>query len=192
MSGAYHVADDKVLPHAHQVADPFHVMRLAKDRLDDVRSRVQDETLGHRGCKRDLSTEHADCSPRPTNPSATEAEHGSSHSSMPATPHGEVRLVWHAEETVRGIYKIDNCILAFEYTNQLATDLQDRSCPPEVNRLRRTITRWSTQMQHLARNGVPPGGRTLPQRARLMSENGRSVLGRSPVGREETETEVLG
>ena len=40
--------------------------------------------------------------------------------------------------------------------------------------------------------GVPPGGRTLPQRARLMSENGHSVWGRSPVGREETETEVLG
>ena len=40
--------------------------------------------------------------------------------------------------------------------------------------------------------GVPPGGRTLPQRARLMSENGRSAWGRSPVGRESTETQVLG
>ena len=39
--------------------------------------------------------------------------------------------------------------------------------------------------------GVPPGGRTLPQRARLMSENGHSVWGRSPVGRETTKKKVL-
>ena len=41
-------------------------------------------------------------------------------------------------------------------------------------------------------HGVPPGGRTLPQRARLMSENGRSVWGRSPVGRETSKKKVLG
>ena len=40
-------------PHARQVADPFHVVRLANHRLDEVRRRVQNETLGHRGRKRD-------------------------------------------------------------------------------------------------------------------------------------------
>ena len=53
MSGLYRVAYDRVLPHASQVADPFHVIRLANQRLDEVRRRVQNETLGHRGRKGD-------------------------------------------------------------------------------------------------------------------------------------------
>ena len=53
MSGPYRVAYDKVLPHARQVADPFHVIRVANQRLDEVRRRVQNETLGHRGRKGD-------------------------------------------------------------------------------------------------------------------------------------------
>ena len=53
MSGSYRKAYDRVLPHALQVADPFHVSRLANQRLDEVRRRVQNETLGHRGRKGD-------------------------------------------------------------------------------------------------------------------------------------------
>ena len=53
MSGSYQVAYDQILPHARQVADPFHVVRLANQRLDEVRRRVQNETLGHRGRKGD-------------------------------------------------------------------------------------------------------------------------------------------
>ena len=40
-------------PHATQVADPFHVVRVANERLDEVRRRVQNETPGHRGHKND-------------------------------------------------------------------------------------------------------------------------------------------
>ena len=48
MSGPYRAAYDRVLPHAGQVADPFHVVRLANQRLDDrqLRRRVPNETLG--------------------------------------------------------------------------------------------------------------------------------------------------
>ena len=53
MSGPYQVAYDGALPHAHQVADPFHVVRLANRGVDLVRRRVQNETLGHRGRKGD-------------------------------------------------------------------------------------------------------------------------------------------
>lgn len=48
-------------------------------------------------------------------------------------PHGEVRTAWHAKETVRAIYDIDNIPTALSYTLQLAQDLQDESCPPEIN-----------------------------------------------------------
>jgi transposase len=41
------------LDHAIRVADPFHVVRVANRCLDDVRRRVQNDTLGHRGRKND-------------------------------------------------------------------------------------------------------------------------------------------
>jgi transposase len=43
-----------MLPHAIQIADPlFHVVKLANFVLDEVRRRVQNETMGHRGRKTD-------------------------------------------------------------------------------------------------------------------------------------------
>ena len=41
------------LDHARRVADPFHVVRVANRCIDKVRRRVQNDTLGHRGRKRD-------------------------------------------------------------------------------------------------------------------------------------------
>ncbi len=41
------------LAHARRVADPFHVVRVANRAVDQVRRRVQNETLGHRGRKHD-------------------------------------------------------------------------------------------------------------------------------------------
>ena len=41
------------LPDARQVIDHFHAIRLANAALDDVRRRVQQDTLGHRGRKGD-------------------------------------------------------------------------------------------------------------------------------------------
>ena len=42
-----------MLPDATQVADPFHLVKLANTKVDEVRRRVQNETLGHRGRKTD-------------------------------------------------------------------------------------------------------------------------------------------
>ena len=53
LSGLYRAAYNAAVPHATQVADPFHVVRLANNRLDEVRRRVQNETVGHRGRKDD-------------------------------------------------------------------------------------------------------------------------------------------
>jgi transposase len=41
------------LDHVRRVADPFHVVRVGNRCLDQVRRRVQNETLGHRGRKHD-------------------------------------------------------------------------------------------------------------------------------------------
>src|SRR4051812_14966658 len=41
------------LDHTRRVADPFHVVRVGNRCVDQVRRRVQNETLGHRGRKHD-------------------------------------------------------------------------------------------------------------------------------------------
>ena len=42
-----------MLPDAIQIADPFHVVKLANTMMDEVRRRIQNETLGHRGRQAD-------------------------------------------------------------------------------------------------------------------------------------------
>ena len=53
LSGAYRRTFDVALPNAGQVADPFHVIRLGNNSVDETRRRVQNDTLGHRGRKHD-------------------------------------------------------------------------------------------------------------------------------------------
>jgi transposase len=53
MSGPYRATFDTMLPDAVQIAYPFHLVRLANSKLDEVRRRVQNETMGHRGRKTD-------------------------------------------------------------------------------------------------------------------------------------------
>ena len=153
MSGPYRTAYDRVLPNALQVADPFHVIRLANQRLDEVRRRVQNETLGHRDRKHDplyrirrlLTAASERISDRGRTRLRGLLDAGD--------PHREVRTAWHAKETVRGIYDIDSPALALRYTLQLADNLQDQSCPPEINKLGRTIARWTPQIAnwHISR-----------------------------------------
>ena len=146
MSGPYRKAYNRVLPNAVQVADPFGVIRLANQRLDDLRRRVPNETLGHRGRKDDplyrirrlLTAAHERISDRGQTRLRGLLDAGD--------PHSEVRTAWHAKETVRGIYGVDSPALALRYTVGLADDLQDESCPPEINKLGRTIARWTPQI----------------------------------------------
>ncbi len=117
MSGPYRTAYDRVLPNALQVADPFGVTRLANQRLDEVRRRVQNETLGHRGRKGDplsgarrlLTAAHERISDRGRTRLRGLLDAGD--------PHGEVRTASHATETVRGIYDIDSPVLGLQYTH---------------------------------------------------------------------------
>jgi hypothetical protein len=86
---------------ATQVADPFHVTKLANQKLDECRRRVQNETLGHRGRKDDpldrarrlLTKAHERLD-----------EHGDTKLAgllAAGHPRGQVRTTWHAKEVVR-------------------------------------------------------------------------------------------
>ena len=53
LAESYRAGLSPYLAHARRVADPFHVVRVGNRCVDAVRRRVQNETLGHRGRKRD-------------------------------------------------------------------------------------------------------------------------------------------
>lgn len=156
LSGPWRAAFDTMLPAAVQVADPFHLVRLANQRLDEAR-RVQNETLGHRGHKHDPLYRSRRL--------LTRADERLDHEGRSkllglldaGDPRGEVRTAWHAKEVVRSIYEIDDPDLAKEFVARLGHDLQDDDCPPEVRQLGRTILRWVDQIAAWHRARVTNG-----------------------------------
>jgi transposase len=96
------------LAHARRVADPFHVVRVANRCIDQVRRRVQNDTLGHRGRKHDplyrirklllTGSERLD-------------ERGSKRMLLGlrvGDPNDEVVGAWLAKESVRDVYLAQN------------------------------------------------------------------------------------
>jgi transposase len=142
LSGPYRKTFDDALADAAQVADPFHLIKLANQKLDECRRRVQNETLGHRGRKDDplyrarrlLTKAHERIDERGESKLLGLLDAGD--------PHGEVRDSWHAKEIVRSIYDITDVAVAEEFVCELAIDLQDESRPLEVRSLGRTLARW--------------------------------------------------
>ncbi len=157
LSGPYRSTFDTMLPEATQVADPFHVVKLANKSVDDTRRRVQNETLGHRGHANDplyrsrrlLTRAHERLTEKHTTKLVGLLNAGD--------PKGEVRMAWHAKEMVRGLYDHHDPDLALEFVTQLGHDLQDDSCPPETNKLGRTIVRWREQIAAWHRAHVSNG-----------------------------------
>jgi transposase len=172
-SGSYRSVFDTMLPHAVQIADPFHVVKLANFVLDEVRRRVQNDTLGHRGHKTDplsrcrklmtLAHERLDDTANAKLVGLLEA----------GDPNGKVRTAWHAKEVVRSIYAIEDPELAGGFVTQLGLDLQDDSCPPEIRRLGRTISIWRHQIAawHQARytNGPTEAVNNLIKRVKRVA-----------------------
>ena len=153
LSGPYRAASGAAVPDAAQAADPFHVVRLGNDALDEVRRRVQQQTLGHRGRNHDPLYRA-----RKLLVSASEKITDSGRVRLrglldAGDPYGEVRDAWHAKETLRSIYDIDDPETGLKTVAQLSADLQDPGLPPEINRLGRTLSTWRTQISnwHAAR-----------------------------------------
>ncbi len=135
-----------MLPDAVQVADPFHVVKLAGTKLDEVRRRVQNETLGHRGHKHDplyrarkllvLAKERLDDS----------AEAKLIGLLAAGDPRGQVTDAWRAKEATRELYAHRDPKLALQWVDGLSADMRDPSYPPEVQQLGRTLRTWRTQI----------------------------------------------
>ncbi len=157
LSGPYRKVFDTMLPVAQQVADPFHVTKLAGTRLDECRRRVQNETMGHRGRKDDPLYR---CRRLLTKADERLDERGRTRllGLLDAgDPRGEVKTMWHAKEVVRSIYSHRDPVLALEFVTRLGHDLQDEDHPVEAHQLGRTLLRWRHQICAWHASGVTNG-----------------------------------
>jgi transposase len=146
LAGSYRAVFDATVPGATQVADPFHVVKLANEKLDECRRRVQNETLGHRGRKSDplyrcrrlltMADERLEDNGRTRLVGLLRA----------GDPNGEVATAWHAKEAVRELYGHNDAELALEFVDRLAEDMIDAVQPIEVRSLGRTLIRWRLQI----------------------------------------------
>jgi transposase len=157
LSASYRTVFDTMLPDAVQVADPFHVCRVANTALDECRRRVQNETVGHRGRKDDPLY-------RARRLLTIAAERLPDHRRdrlvgllAAGDPKGEVQLTWHAKEVVRGIHDHTDVELAEAWIDEIIRDFADREMPLEVRRLGRTVKRWRDQIVAWHRSHVSNG-----------------------------------
>ena len=155
LSGAYRSAFTEALPRAGQVADPFHVIRLADDAVDETRRRIQNDTLGHRGRRGDPLYRIRPCCWQPTNASTAAPTPDSAACSHPATPaarsawRGTPRKLSEAPQSLSQRVHLGEALLC-GYSRSLldllaepGTDLVvnvGADCGPHFERCRETVT----------------------------------------------------
>ena len=133
------------LDHAQRVADPFHVVRVANRCLDQVRRRVQNDTLGHRG-RRDDPLYRI----RKVLLTGNERLNDQGRSRMllglrAGDPNDEVVGAWLAKEGVRDVYLATNVADAAVLLDKtIAGCLADPV--PEIVSLGKTLRRWRPEI----------------------------------------------
>jgi transposase len=156
LAESYRAALDGRLDHAIRVVDPFHVVRVANRCLEGVRRRVQQQTLGHRGRKRDPLYRI-----RKLMVSGAERldERGLERMLLGirlGDPDDEVLGAWLAKESVRDVYLADGLDDAGLLLDKaIAGCVEDRV--PEVRALGRTLARWRTEILNRHRTGASNG-----------------------------------
>lgn len=146
LSGAYRAVFNEMLPDAVQVADPFHVIKLANTKLDECRRRVQNQTLGHRGRKTDPLYR---CRRLLTKADERLDDNGKTKLLgllAAGDPDGEVANFFFYYYAMSEIYTHTDYDLALAWTERLATELTAKGKPLEVRSLGRTLIRWKSQI----------------------------------------------
>jgi transposase len=146
LSGPYRKTFDDTLEHVTQIADPFHLVKHANQKLDECRRRVQNTTLGHRGRKPDPLYRARRLLTKAQERLDERGETKLLGLLAAGDPKGEVRMTWHAKEAIRSIYTITDPNVAGDYVDELARDMCDEAHPEEVRSLGRTLRRWRDQI----------------------------------------------
>jgi transposase len=151
------------LDHTRRVADPFHVVRVGNRCVDQVRRRVQNETLGHRGRKHDplyrirklllTGSERLD-------------DRGSDRMLLGlrvGDPNDELLGAWLAKESVRDVYLADTPADAATLLDKAITSCSADDVA-EVRSLGKTLASWRTEIlahHHTGASNGPTEGLNL-------------------------------
>ena len=137
----YKTAIDDELADATAVLDAFHVVKLGTQAVDEVRRRVQQETLGHRGRKGDplygiqkiLRAGAENLTDRQLARLAAAIEADESHQA--------VYLAWRCAQDLRAAYRCADLNTGRAMAERILAIFH--TCPiPEIARLGRTLRRW--------------------------------------------------
>jgi transposase len=132
------------LPNTLRVLDAFHVVRLGNQVVDEVRRRVQQATLGHRGYRDDPLYRIRRLLLRGAERLTDRQQARLDAALQTADPDGEVSLAWQAMQAVRAVYHADHPEQGRQRAEQTLAALP--SCPiPEVARLGRTLRSWRAE-----------------------------------------------
>ncbi len=156
LAESYRAGTSPHLDHAIRVADPFHVVRVANRCIDQVRRRVQNETLGHRGRKDDPLYRI-----RKLLLSGAERLDERGHDRMLlglrlGDPHDETLGAWLAKESVARRLPDRRCrearvLLDKAIVGCLGDEVE------EIRSLGKTLKRWRTEILNHHRTGASNG-----------------------------------
>lgn len=152
----YAAAVRELLPQAKIVVDHFHIIRLANQALDEVRRRVQQDTLGHRGhqgdplyrIRRRLLTAHEHLAEGAFDRVLAWLDRGD--------PDGEVSAAYLAKELLRQVYDAADPMHARRRLVEFYQHIADAEVP-ELTRLATTISRWEPELLRWHTTGLSNG-----------------------------------
>lgn len=133
------------LGHARLVVDPFHAVALANRAIDDVRRRVQNETLGHRGRSGDPLYGIRRLLLRGTERHSAKSLARLQAGLAAGDPCDEVLDTLLAREALRWMYAADTPGEATVRFDAFIGECTG-SAVPELHRLARTALRWRTEI----------------------------------------------
>jgi transposase len=157
LTNSYRAGLSPALDHATRVADPFHVTRVGNRAVDDVRRRVQQQQLGHRGRSGDplykIRRLLLQGSERLNDRGWERVLLGI----KVGDPDLEVTTAWLTKDALRAVYATSDAETArLLLDNVIAACEEERI--PELRRLGRTLKSWRAEIlaHHLTGAGNGP------------------------------------
>ncbi|HEY1565683.1 MAG TPA: ISL3 family transposase [Solirubrobacteraceae bacterium] len=148
------------LPQAQRVLDPFHITKLGLDVLDEVRRRVQQDTLGRRGHRHDPLYRGRRLARRRYDRLSQRAWDRLRRRLADGDPNGEVAAAWTIAQDLMAAYATDDPDQGRDRVERVIAAAL--ACPvPEVARLGRTLRAWRPELlAHFTTGGVVSNGPT--------------------------------
>jgi len=137
----YKNAIDDQLEDAVAVLDAFHIVKLGTAAVDEVRRRVQQETLGHRGRKGD-PLYGIRMILRCGAEKLTDKQKARLDRAITADErHDEVYVAWQCAQQLRAAYTAESLVEGRRIAEKVLASFP--TCPiPEIRRLGRTLKQW--------------------------------------------------